>query len=82
MKFAMIGEHYSPRAQEGLVTGYNVATDDLTKAFLKWSQAEEISCVCRPDSHQASKLREIIGNLPGKKEQERVKLINELDLLF
>lgn len=82
MKFTMIGEHYTPEVQGGLVTGYSVATDDLTKAFLQWSQAEEIGCVCRPDSYQASKLREIIRNLPGKKERERVKLINELDLLF
>lgn len=82
MRFALLGETYKPEVGDSPVTGYSVATDDLTKALLRWSRAEEIQCICRPGTLQEQKLKEAVRNLPGYRERERVRFVNELDLLF
>lgn len=82
MRFALLGEYYNPGAQGIPVTGYSIATDILTKAFMEWSRAEEIDCICRPGSRQEARLLAIRRNLPVKEKQDRVHMISELDLLF
>ena len=82
MRFALLGEYYNPGAQGSPVTGYSIATDILTKAFMEWSRAEEIDCICRPGSRQEARLLAMRRNLPVKEKQDRVHMISEFDLLF
>ncbi|MBQ3484669.1 MAG: glycosyltransferase family 4 protein [Clostridia bacterium] len=78
MKICLTGNSFRPMRPSGLITGFAVATADLMRSFLRHSTAEEIVCLCEPESLQ----QEVLDKLIRESGQRRCRLVNEYELFF
>lgn len=80
MNLCLLGNALRQIRPDQLVTGYSIATQDLTKGLLCYSTAENIYCLQSPWQAHAVILQKLIGE-PGL-SASRIHMVNELDLLF
>jgi glycosyltransferase involved in cell wall biosynthesis len=68
----------------GLVTGYDVATCELTKAFFRYLEKHAISCLYEPKQFQEKMLTQFIREIEAEVGvlRNKLNLINEYDILF
>jgi len=81
MKIGLMGNTFRP-VQNGLITGYDVASGDLMRSFLSYSSAEEIFCLYEPRQMQQEILEKMIQDIEGLNGHHRIRMVSEYDLLF
>ena len=81
MKLGLMGNTFRS-VQNGLITGYDIASGDLMRNFLSYSSAEEIYCLYEPEQMQQEVLEQMIQGIEETNVRHRIRMISEYDLLF
>lgn len=81
MRIGLLGDTFNSKLENGLVTGYGIASSDLTKGFLKYSVAEEIFCIYEPKVFPEEVPEEVVGML-NSQISKKIHLVSEYDILF
>lgn len=81
MRVGLLGNAFQSIRAKGIVTGYDVAVEDLMKGFLRYSSAENLFCMYEPMELQQEMLETIMAGLDTM-SRKRVHLVNEYDVLF
>lgn len=79
MRIGLLGSMFQPYNPKGLVTGFLMASYDLTESFLHYSQAEEIVCLYEPGQFREDQLPKFLDSFS---KDDRVRLVSEYDVLF
>lgn len=80
MKIGLAGSFIHKTSPQGLVTGFNVATESLARNMLCYSRAEAFACLYTPKSEQEGFLKELQKSTAGRSPV--VQCISEYDALF
>lgn len=80
MKIGLVGNFIHKTPPQGLVTGFNVATEALARNMFRYSRAEAFECLYTPKSEQERFLREQ-ARRPAT-GGALIRSVNEYDVLF
>ncbi len=82
MKLGIMGNSLRPLINQGMVYGYDIASNELIDSILQYSSASQISCLFEPAQFQQELLKRKIKKIRNPYINKNIKMINEYELLI
>lgn len=82
MKLGLMGNSLRPLIQQGMVYGYDVATNDLMDSILLFSKMDEFTCLYEPGQYQQEIIRRKIKKIRRLANDKEINMVSEYDVLF